>query len=247
MDKKPLIGVICDLRVIEPHGFHVVGDKYVRALVAATDAIPVLIPALGDDLPQAELLERLDGLLLSGAYSNIQPNLYGRASEDQQSMRDPHRDSTSLPLISAALERDIPIFGVCRGFQEINVALGGTLHQRVQTLPGFRDHREDTSLPLDQQYADVHGVNLVEGGLLHRAAGKPRVMVNSLHQQGVDDLAPSLVVEAMVDDGLIEAYRHQNDHNFLLAVQWHPEWQVMQNPFNRSLFELFAREVRLRM
>jgi putative glutamine amidotransferase len=136
----------------------------------------------------------------------------------------------------------VPVLGVCRGFQEMNVAFGGTLHQKVHEVPGLSDHREDTTLPLDVQYGPAHDVILEQAGLLMDiAGGSKRIQVNSLHSQGIERLGPSLVVEARsATDGLIEAFQVRDAQRFAVAVQWHPEWKVMSNPFSRALFAAFG-------
>jgi putative glutamine amidotransferase len=242
---KPLIGIPADRRILGPHPFHCVGEKYIAAVADAAEAIPLLVPALGErDLDQ--LLETLDGILLTGSPSNVEPHRYAGPASDPDTVHDPHRDSTTLPLIPHAIERGVPLFAVCRGFQEMNVAFGGTLWQKVQQVPGMGDHREDKEQPLDVQYGPVHEVELVPGGLLHGWAGRDRVMVNSLHSQGVQTLGDGLEIEARAPDGLIEAFRVRSAPGFALAVQWHPEWQVMKNPFSRAMFAAFGDAARSR-
>lgn len=243
--RKPLIGIPADRRILGPHPFHCVGEKYIAAVAEAAEAIPVLVPALGErDLDQ--LLETLDGILLTGSPSNVEPHRYAGEVVDPDTLHDPHRDATTLPLIPHAIERAVPLFAVCRGFQEMNVAFGGTLWQKVQQVPGMQDHREDKEQPLEVQYAPVHEVELVRGGMLHAWAGIDRVMVNSLHSQGVRTLGDGLEVEARAPDGLIEAFRVRSAPGFALAVQWHPEWQVMKNPFSRAMFAAFGDAARSR-
>ncbi|MCR8922865.1 gamma-glutamyl-gamma-aminobutyrate hydrolase family protein [Dasania sp. GY-MA-18] len=241
MAKLLLIAVLCDDKQIGAHHFHSVGDKYVRAIVESMQAVPVLIPVLADDLNVAELLSHVDGLLLPGSYSNIDPSHYQQANEEQQPLRDPARDSTAFAVIAEAQRIGLPIFAICRGFQEVNVALGGSLYQRLQTEADINDHREDKTLPLEQQYEDAHAIDLVAGGLLASSWGKPTAQVNSLHQQGIRQLAAGLKIEAVAADGLIEAYSSANPDHFILGAQWHPEWQVSNNPFNLSLFKLFEQ------
>jgi putative glutamine amidotransferase len=161
-------------------------------------------------------------------------------------LHDPERDATSLPLIPAAVAAGVPVLGLCRGLQEMNVAFGGTLWQRVHEVPGYQDHRENKDEPLERQYADAHEVLLEPRGMLQAIAGKDRVRVNSLHSQGIRDLAPGLAVEARATDGLIEAFRVTAARAFALAVQWHPEWRVMNNPFSTALFAAFGRAARQR-
>mgnify|MGYP001546114118 CR=1 FL=1 len=236
-----MIGVIADYRVIEPHGFHMAGDKYVRAVTQAMAAVPVILPTLVAELDVHALLSRLDGLLLTGSYSNIEPHHYDEENTEADPLRDPQRDTASFALIRAAMDLKLPVFGICRGFQELNVALGGSLYQQVRDVQGLMDHRENKHDDLETQYGPAHPVHLLEGGYLQTCAQTTEVMVNSLHAQGVNQLAPGLTIEAIASDGLIEAYRLDDDSHFILAVQWHPEWQVMENEFYRSSFRVFEQ------
>ncbi len=243
-ERKPLIGIPADRRILGPHPFHCVGEKYVRAVADAADAVPVLIPALGDDVDLDAVLAGVDGILLTGSPSNVEPHHYAGTASEAGTMHDPHRDATTLPMIPRVVESGMPLFAICRGFQEMNVVYGGSLWQKVQEQPGMRDHREDKSAPLEVQYAPAHEVELVQGGILHRLAGADRVMVNSLHAQGVERLGLGLEVEARAPDGLIEGFSVRSSPGFALAVQWHPEWQVIKNPFSRALFAAFGRAAR---
>jgi putative glutamine amidotransferase len=161
-------------------------------------------------------------------------------------MHDAARDATTLALIPRAVGAGIPVFGICRGFQEVNVAMGGTLTQRLHEVPGLLDHRDDSEQPLEVQYGPAHDVTLEPGGILSRLAGKSRVRVNSLHTQGVERLAPDLIIEARAPDGVIEAFRVKDAPRFALAVQWHPEWQVMSDSFSRAMFAAFGAASRER-
>jgi putative glutamine amidotransferase len=246
-NKRPVIGIPADRRMIGPHPFHAVGEKYIAAVVQAADCLPLLIPVLETPLDVTQILAHVDGIFFPGSPSNVEPQRYNGAGAAAGTLHDPHRDATTLSLIPRAVAAGVPVLGVCRGFQEMNVAMGGTLHQRVHEVPGFADHREDKEQPLDVQYAPAHEVQLVPGGLLMRLAGRGQVQVNSLHGQGVDKLAPGLAVEARAPDGLVEAFRVISAPAFALAVQWHPEWQVMRNEFSQALFAEFGRAARARM
>lgn len=216
------------------------GEKYVQAIIDGAEALPLLIPALGPNLSLEAVLDQFDGLFLTGNPSNVEPRHYGGEPSLPDTLHDPERDATTLPLISLALDRGMPVFAVCRGFQEMNVALGGSLHQRVQDVPGYNDHRENPQDPLDVQYGPSHPVTLVEGGLLHDLAGSDRATVNSLHGQGVARLANNVTVEALADDGLVEAFRVDDKPGFALAVQWHPEWKVLENALSLAMFRAFG-------
>jgi putative glutamine amidotransferase len=237
--RKPIIGIPADRRLLNSHWFHCVGEKYIDAVVQAAEAVPVLVPALGERHLR-EWIAAFDGILFTGSPSNVEPHHYRGPQSEPGTLHDPERDATTLPMIMGALDAGLPILGICRGFQEINVALGGTLTQKLQDVPGNMDHREDKSQPMEAQYEPVHEVELTEGGLLHGIAGRRRIKVNSLHSQGVERLAPRLLTEAKADDGVIEAFRIDGAKNFALAVQWHPEWKVMENPFSRALFAAFG-------
>jgi len=222
-----------------------VGEKYINAVAAGAHALPVLVPAIGPELDLGALLEVCDGLMLTGSASNVEPHHYGGPASEPGTLHDPSRDATTLPLIPQAIAAGLPVLAICRGFQEMNVAYGGTLHQRLHEV-GFSDHREDESMPLEVQYGPAHEVLLEPGGLLRRIAGRDRLEVNSLHWQGVETLGKSLSVEARAPDGVIEAFRVAAAANFALSVQWHPEWQFASNPFSRALFAAFGDAGRAR-
>jgi putative glutamine amidotransferase len=241
MAARPLIGIPADRRMVGKHPFHMVGDKYARAVLEAAGAAPLLIPALAEELRFEELLERLDGLVFTGSASNVEPHHYQGTPSDPGTLHDPARDATTLPLIRQAVAAQVPVFGICRGFQEMNVAFGGTLHQKLHELPGHLDHRDDETQPLEVQYGPAHEVTLEPGGVLRSLAAGDRIRVNSLHSQGIDRLGAELAVEARAPDGVVEAFRVRTAARFALAVQWHPEWQVMSNPFSRALFAAFGR------
>jgi putative glutamine amidotransferase len=247
MVARPLIGIPADRRMLGLHPYHVVGDKYARAVLDAAGGLPLLIPALAEELGLDELLARLDGVMFTGSHSNVEPHHYSGPPSDPGTLHDPARDATTLPLIRKAVASGVPVLGICRGFQEINVAFGGTLHQKVHEVEGRHDHREDTSLELDVQYGPAHEVVLERGGALQALTGQDRIQVNSLHSQGVDRLGPGLAVEARALDGLVEAFRVEHAKSFAVAVQWHPEWKAMSNPFSRALFAAFGAAARERM
>ena len=243
-ERKPLIGIPADRRILGPHPFHCVGEKYIRAVAEASGAVPVLIPSLGEEVDLDDVLAGVDGILLTGSPSNVEPARYAGTPSEQGTLHDPHRDATTLPLIPRVVAAGMPLLAICRGFQEMNVAYGGTLSQKVHELPGRLDHREDKEQPLEVQYAPAHEVELVPGSTLRGLAGADRVRVNSLHSQGVDRLGDGLEAEAFAPDGLVEGFRVRDARGFALAVQWHPEWQVMQNPFSRALFAALGQAAR---
>jgi putative glutamine amidotransferase len=245
MASLPLVGLPTDRKQIGPHPFLAVGEKYVRAVVHGAGALPILLPTLQPVLPLEALLASIDGLLLTGSVSNIEPHHYGDEPSYEGNLHDPARDASSLPMVKLAVEMGLPVLAVCRGFQEVNVAFGGTLYQKVHEQPGFLDHRENPEDPLEKQYAPVHAVTFNPGGKLAAIAGTPSAQVNSLHGQGVARLGRGLKVEAVAPDGLIEGFRHEGP-GFLLGVQWHPEWRVTENPFYLGIFKAFGDACRTR-
>ena len=246
MRRFPLIGLPSDRKQIGLHPYQAVGEKYIRALIDTGVGTPLLLPSLKPALPLAELLEDLDGLLLTGSYSNIEPHHYSDEPSWDGNPHDPARDATTLSLVRLAIEMKVPVLAVCRGFQEVNVALGGSLLQRVHETEGFNDHRENSNDPLDVQYGPAHEIALTPGGWLAEIAGSERALVNSLHGQGIRAPGRNLIVEARAHDGLIEAIRLDAPDPFLLALQWHPEWKVTENPFYLGIFKRFAEAVRKR-
>ena len=242
-----MIGIPSDRRQLGRQAYHLVSEKYLTAVLDAAGGIPVIVPAIGRELQLDELLDSVDGLLFMGSPSNVEPHRYQGEPSEPGTLHDAHRDDTTLPLIPKAVAAGVPVLGVCRGCQEMNVAYGGTLWQKLQEVPGFMDHRDDESQPLEIQYGPAHEVTLEPGGLLQRVnGGATRLRVNSLHSQGVRELGAGLAVEARADDGVIEAFRVVAAQRFALAVQWHPEWQVMSNEFSRALFGEFGQACRER-
>jgi len=247
MTATPRIGIICDHRASKDYPYQMAGDEYADAVQGGAGALPLLIPSLPKPLDPIAVLESVDGILFTGSPSNVAPRHYGGPARAMA--LDEDRDALSLAIIPAAIARAVPVFCICRGFQELNVALGGTLHQMIHAVPGFSDHRPDKSLSTDAQYAPVHRIVLEKGGLLDtlRSAMPDEVLiVNSLHGQGIDRLAPDLIVEARAEDGVIEAVRHRSAAGFLLGVQWHPEWRWPERPFSAALFAAFGDAARKR-
>jgi len=236
--QMPLVGIPTCLRTVNERLFHGVNDRYPSAVLDSAGCLPVLIPAVGSKVDVRAVLSRLDGLLLTGSPSNVHPSHYGAEPSDPEILYDPERDATTLPLIREAIRRDLPILAICRGIQELNVALGGTLHQRVHEVPGRHNHRSrrDSS---DGPYGPAHRVTLTAGGLLASLAGAPEVKVNSLHSQGIDRPAVSLRIEAVAPDGQIEAVSLP-EARFVVGVQWHPEYKAVDDPFSSALFSAFA-------
>lgn len=238
--KRPLVGVIADRRMVDLHAFHMVGEKYLEALIKGSGVYPVILPAIIEAIDVEEILQDFDGLFLTGSPSNVEPHHYLGNASKPGTLHDPGRDKKALALIPAAIRASMPLFAVCRGFQELNVAFGGTLHQLVHEVPGYAMHKEDPDDPLEKMYGPSHGMSFTPGGLLERITGTSTTTVNSLHSQAVDKLAQELEVEALADDGLIEAFTVRNAAGFTLGIQWHPEWQLMDNPVSLSIFRAFG-------
>ena len=234
----PLVGIPTCLRKVKERIFYGVNDRYPNAVIDAAKCLPLLIPAVGAKVDVSRVLDRLDGLLLTGSPSNVHPSHYGAEPAHPEILHDLERDATTLPLIREAVRRDLPILAICRGIQELNVALGGTLHQRVHELPGRFNHRSRKDAA-GGPYGPAHSVTLTAGGILAALAGSSEVMVNSLHSQGIDCPAPRLQVETVAPDGQIEAVSLK-EARFVVGVQWHPEHKATENPFSSALFSAFA-------
>ena len=240
---KPLIGISCCVKAFGIFGTpnHAASDTYVRAVLGPVGGIPVLLPAAGEALVPS-ILPRLDGLILTGSRSNVCPDHYSGPAHAEGTPEDPARDSTTLPLIRAAIAAAVPLLAICRGFQELNVALGGSLDQRIQDLPDRFDHSTPGDQPLARlRTAKAHAVRLAPDTVLAKLAGGETLGVNSLHNQGIAQLAPRLIAEAWAPDGTIEAVRVRNASGFALGVQWHPEYDWQEDAVSRGLFEAFGR------
>ena len=243
---KPLVGISCCTKLFGTYGTpnHAASDTYVRAVDQVMGAVPVLVPANGDSADVETLVARLDGVILTGSRSNVQPRLYEGPPHPEGTPEDEMRDATTMRLIRAAIASGIPVFAICRGLQELNVALGGSLHQRLQDLPGRMDH----STPLHPnpriRIGKAHGIRITSGSWLHRLAESTLIPVNSLHNQGIDRLAPGLVVEGTAPDGTIEAVRLPGTAALTIGVQWHPEYDFATDAISRKLFAAFGAAVR---
>lgn len=244
MSRSPIVGVPCDRRMLGKHPYHLAGEKYVTAVRGGAGALPLLIPVLDPPLPVDQLLRSIDGLLFTGSPSNVAPKHYGGAAPRAGVLQDEHRDATALPLLKAAIDMGKPVLCICRGFQELNVTLGGTLHQHIEEVTGRSDHRANDSDPLDVQYGPAHPVHVQPGGLLSGIVKERSFSVNSLHSQGIDRLAVALRAEALAPDGQIEAVSMPGAKGFLFAVQWHPEWAWSDNPVSREIFSAFGTALR---
>ncbi|MEO6031331.1 MAG: gamma-glutamyl-gamma-aminobutyrate hydrolase family protein [Burkholderiaceae bacterium] len=237
-DSKPRVLVPACNRMLGQHSYHVAGREYIEA-VRLAGCQPLVVPnALPDEIDG--LLDLADGVLLTGSASNVHPRHFGQTVYDATLPLDEKRDASTLALIPSLLARGIPLLAICRGLQETNVALGGSLHQAIQAVEGRRDHRAPKSSDLEVRYGPVHEVRVEPGGELARLVVTPSFRVNSLHGQGVDRLAPGLRVEARAPDGQIEAFTVERAAGFNLCVQWHPEWQAAANPVSMHLLQAFG-------
>ncbi len=242
---KPLIGISCCSIAFGAFGMakHAASDTYVRAVDEVIDGAPVLVPANGDRSDVATLVAKLDGIILTGSRSNVAPDRYNGPAHPEGTPEDHARDATVFALIRAAIAAGLPILAICRGMQELNVALGGSLHQRLQDLPGRLDHSTPMQPDPRIRQGKAHEIRLTPGTWLHRIAGATTVAVNSLHTQGMDRLATGLVAEATAPDGTIEAVRLATAP-FVVGVQWHPEYDFAVDPVSRGIFAAFANAVR---
>jgi len=243
---KPLVGISCCIKLFGKYDMrsHGASDTYVRAVDEIVGGVPVLVPANGDQADVDTLLSRLDGIILTGSRSNVQPTLYGGPPHPEDIPEDAARDAVTLRLIRAAIAQGTPILAICRGMQELNVALGGTLHQRIQDLPGRLDHSTPLHPDARIRQGKAHVVDLAAGSWLRRLAGTAQIAVNSLHNQGIDDLAEGLVPEGIAPDGTIEAVRLSHAPGFVVGVQWHPEYDFGTDALSRNLFHEFGAAMR---
>jgi len=245
MAAVPIVGVTACRREIAPHSYHVVQDKYLAAVRDAAGALAFVVPAEGDSTRSEAIIETLDGLVLTGSYSNVEPDRYAGSTRDPDALRDTDRDETTARLIRAAVSSACPILGICRGLQELNVAFGGTLCEALHERPDGLDHREQGET-LEDQYAPIHDIEIAPGSRLAEILGTGLLTVNSLHGQGIDRLGDGLVAEAVAPDGVVEAIRAPEAPAFTLAVQWHPEWRAAETPSSKALFAAFGDACRER-
>lgn len=242
----PLVGILADRRQCGRRSWHRVDENYLAAVTGVAGAVPLLLPALGEKTDAAALLQPLSGLLLPGSASNVEPWRYQQGSAAIGVLHDPHRDAAAFALIREAIHQGVPLLAICRGFQELNVALGGSLHQALERLPGMIRHRMPSGDTLEQRYAPSHELRFASGGLLERISGRLLARVNSVHSQGIDRLADALIIEAVAPDGLVEAAVVRAAPGFTLGVQWHPEWKAQDNPLSIAIFKAFGEAVAAR-
>ena len=240
----PLVGLPADTYESSKLLFHSLGDKYARAVAEVSKCLPVMIPSLAEAMDLDALLDHFDGIVMTGAISNVHPPHYGGEPTADHEPYDHSRDSLTLRLIRAVIDRGIPLFCVCRGYQELNVVLGGTLETEIQRGERRLDHRSRKVDNLDVKYGPVHSIAITAGGLLEEILGRREILVNSLHRQGIAGLAPGLTIEARAPDGIIEAVSVKGAKTFAIGVQWHPEYKAASNPDSVKLFDAFGGAVR---
>ncbi|MGF1649848.1 MAG: gamma-glutamyl-gamma-aminobutyrate hydrolase family protein [Hyphomicrobiaceae bacterium] len=247
---KPVIGIIANTRTVDG-GFKVqfAGLRNMRAVADVAGALPLIVPGMPDHFDAETVLSVVDGVLLTGGRANVHPTHYGHEPTPAHEPFDEHRDAVALPVVRACVDRGVPIFGICRGLQEMNVAFGGTLHPEIRELPGRMNHRM-TRLPSGEPhpdpnviFAERHDVTLTPDGCFERLLGRRTIRVNSLHGQGIERIGDGIVVEGVAEDGTIEAISISGAPGFALGVQWHAEYEPHANAINRTLFEAFGAAV----
>lgn len=244
---KPVIGIIGNAHIInENHRVQAVGLSCVEAVADLTGAVPLMVPAVPRIGTIGDLIAACDGFVLTGGRPNVHPSHYGHEPTEKHGSFDPDRDAVTLPLIRECVARGVPIFGICRGFQEINVAFGGTLHPEICEIPGRMNHRMPPNGTLEEKFELRHTVSLTQGGQFHRLLGSCEVMVNSLHGQGILDRGQRIVIEGYAPDTTPEAIVVREAPGFAMAVQWHPEWNASNDPVSRPLFQALGAAVAAR-
>ncbi|HEX4182811.1 MAG TPA: gamma-glutamyl-gamma-aminobutyrate hydrolase family protein [Caulobacteraceae bacterium] len=242
---RPVLGVICCTRTVGIEPAQAVMNRYVVAAMRWGDVAALLVPSLPDLMSAREVAPRLDGLLLTGSPSNVEPKRYGQAdAADAEGPFDPGRDAMTAGLIEAMLEAGRPVFGVCRGLQELNVAFGGALRRDMGRSAELLAHHAPDGVGFEGMFEHEHEVMLTPGGALQQGLGHDRLRVNSVHYQGIDRLGANLVVEARAPDGVVEGVSAEVNGAPVLAVQWHPEWRTQDNPDSQAFFRLLGRALR---
>ena len=242
--RQPLVAVSTDVRLFDNYTWHAAPQQYLEAAVSGADVLPLLVPSFGSRLDLDELLTRVDGVMITGSKSNVHPSLYGGDASEANGPYDPARDATTLPLIRRALDAGVPLLAICRGLQELNVALGGTLGAEIQERPGGLDHRAPVSDNQDERFAIRQSVAIKAGTCLADIFGAGEINVNSLHRQGIDRLGGRLEVEAVASDGSVEAVSVKNARAFAVGVQWHPEYWVGTDATSARIFRAFGDAAR---
>jgi len=242
---QPLVAVSTDVKQFENYTWHAAPRQYLDAAISVSNVFPVLVPSFGDRLDLDELLSSVDGVMITGSKSNVHPSLYGGDASEANGPYDHDRDATTLPLIRRAIELGVPLLAICRGIQEMNVALGGTLHTEVQEIEGRIDHRAPVSDVQDERFAIRQTVTIKPGSCLAGIFGSGAVPVNSVHRQAVDRLGARLQVEAVAEDGTVEAVSVVDSPAFAVGVQWHPEYWAKTDDASAKVFRAFGDAARM--
>lgn len=241
MKNKAFVAIPADIRQFESYTWHASPDTYLKAALQVAGVIPLIIPAMASAMDIAGILDKVDGVITTGSATNVHPSRYGVDESEQHLPFDKDRDELSTALITGAIERHMPLLAICRGHQELNVALGGSLACEIQSLPGRMDHRAPTLPTQDERFALRHTVQLTPGGKLREILGTDQIEVNSLHRQAVDRLADRLMVEAQAPDGTIEAVSVRDYGQFGFGFQWHPEYLAGKDAPSTAIIEAFGR------
>lgn len=242
--RQPLVAVSSDVRQFENYTWHAAPQQYLEAAISGAGVLPVLVPSFGDRLDIDELLSSVDGVMLTGSKSNVDPRLYGEEATEANGPYDHARDATTIPLIRRAIERGVPLLAICRGLQEMNVALGGSLATEIQERDGAMDHRAPVSDIQDERFAIRHAATIKPGSCLASVFGAGDIQINSVHRQAVDRLGSKLEVEAVAPDGTVEAVSVRDSRAFAVGVQWHPEYWVKSDDISQRIFKAFGDAVR---
>ncbi|WP_195820575.1 gamma-glutamyl-gamma-aminobutyrate hydrolase family protein [Roseobacter sp. MH60115] len=242
---RPVIGIICNQYLInDEYPVHAGGKMNSDAVSVVSDCVPMIIPSDPEYVSINDLLETCDGFLLTGGRPNVHPEEYGEEATEAHGDFDRARDAIALPLVRACVERGQPFLGICRGFQEVNVAMGGSLHPEIRDLPGRMNHRMPPDGTLQEKFENRHTVSFTEGGVFHRLMGAQEVVTNTLHGQGIKVAGPRVVVDGVAPDNTPEAIFIKDAPGFTLAVQWHPEYEAAKDPVSQPLFSAFGRAAR---
>lgn len=244
MMTQPIVAVSTDIRSFENYTWHATPDQYLEAALVKSGVLPLLVPAFGDRIDYDRLLARVDGVLLTGSKTNVHPSLYGGDASEANGPYDEARDATTMPLIRKAIERGVPLLAICRGIQELNVALGGSLATEIQEGEGMLDHRAPENASQDERFAIRQSVRIEKGSCLAGVLGEGEIKVNSIHRQAIGSIAPRLQVEAVAEDGTIEAVSVIGSKAFAVGVQWHPEYWAASDKASGRIFEAFGDAVR---
>lgn len=241
---RPVVGIIGNQYLVnDEYPVYMGGSMNCEALVEVCDCMPIIIPTNPDYVSVKELMAQFDGFVFTGGRANVHPEEYGMEETEAHGTFDRERDAISLPLIRACVDAGQPFIGICRGFQEVAVAMGSTLHPEIRDLPGRENHRMPPDGTLEEKFALRHEVTLSEGGPFHEVFGDTRVMTNTLHGQGISEAGARVVIDGHAPDGTIEAIYIKDAPGFTLSVQWHPEWNASDDPVSRPLFEAFGKAV----